>query len=218
MNKKAIVTKTIEILRIQYPNAVCELDYQTPIQLLVAVILSAQCTDKRVNQVTKKLFFKYNSIEKFSECDIKNLEKDIHSTGFFRLKAQRIQKACQTIIHKFSGQIPNNMENMLCLSGVGRKTANVILGNIYSIASGIVVDTHMKRIATRLSLTSQKQADQIEKDLMRIVDKKYWIWFSHAMVLYGRYVCTARKPQCTKCMMCSFCPYFTRIQNNISKS
>jgi endonuclease-3 len=173
---------------------------------LIATILSAQCTDKRVNEVTQTLFKKYKTAQDFANADLSDLERQVRSTGFFRQKAKSIQKSCQIILEKFQGQVPKTMEELLSLRGVARKTANVVLGTAYQIVSGIVVDTHVKRIANRLGFTKQKDPVKIEQDLMKVVPKNDWIWFSHAVITHGRALCKAGTPLCVQCPLNQVCP------------
>ncbi|MDD5627893.1 MAG: endonuclease III [Elusimicrobia bacterium] len=193
-------------LRQLYPDANCELDHKTPLELLVATILSAQCTDKRVNLVTKALFKKYRSAADYAKADTAELEADIRSTGFFRSKAKSIQETAKILVAEHHGKVPDTMEELLELRGVARKTANVILGTAYGKASGIVVDTHMKRVAFRLGLTAQTDPEKVEVDLMKSVPKRDWIFFSQAMVWHGRRVCFARNPDCPGCALNRVCP------------
>jgi endonuclease III len=196
----------VRLLANLYPDAVCSLDYRTPLELLVATVLSAQCTDERVNIVTKDLFRKYRSAADYAKAPIEELEKDIQSTGFFRNKAKNIKSCCGLLVEEHDGQVPPDMDQLVELPGVGRKTANCILGAAYGIASGIVVDTHVTRLSQRLGLTRQTDAVKIESDLMEVVPKKEWIAFSHRLIQHGRKVCTARKPQCETCAMNEICP------------
>jgi endonuclease-3 len=204
-NIKKRVKEIIRVLKRDYPDAKTELAHENPLQLLVAVILSAQCTDTRVNQVTKPLFHKYKKALDYARADISELEEEIRSTGFFRNKARAIKDCCRRIADDFGGKVPDSMEDLLTLSGVGRKTANVILGNAYGIP-GIVVDTHVKRLSGRLGLTENKNPDKIEFDLMPLVPKKEWTLFSHLLIFHGRRVCKARRPQCDSCGIFPFCP------------
>jgi endonuclease-3 len=192
-------------LRRAYPDAKCSLDFTTPLELLVATILSAQCTDERVNVVTKSLFKKYRAAEDYVRVKPEELENDIHSTGFYRAKAKHIRGCCQTLIEKFGGDVPDNMEDLTQLPGVGRKTANVILGNYYG-QPAITVDTHVKRLSGRLGLTDETDPDKIELDLQKVLPKKDWTFLSHALILHGRQVCHARKPQCGECVLRDLCP------------
>jgi len=193
-------------LRRRYPDAKCALDFDTPLELLVATILSAQCTDERVNLVTKDLFKRYRSAADYARAPQSQLEADIKSTGFYRNKAKSLKECCEALLEKYDGELPRDIEALVGLSGIGRKTANVILGTAFGIASGIVVDTHVARVSRRLGLTRQKDAVKIEQDLMELVPRKEWIAFGHRMVHHGRRVCTARKPKCDECPMASFCP------------
>ena len=199
-------TGIVLLLRRQYPSATCSLDFQTPLELLVATILSAQCTDERVNRVTKDLFGKYRSAADYARVPIANLEKDIQSTGFFRNKAKSIQNCCRLLAEQYDGQVPQNIDQLVELPGIGRKTANVILGTAFGIASGVVVDTHVTRLSRRLGLSPQKDAEKIEKDLMAVIPSNEWIAFSHRMIQHGRKVCAARKPQCDACPLNEICP------------
>jgi endonuclease-3 len=196
----------IQRLRQAYPDAHCELNYQTPHQLLVATILSAQCTDERVNQVTPQLFNQYPSIADFAAADRTELEEAIRSTGFYRQKAKYIQESSQTILHEYGGELPDDMEELLQLNGVARKTANVVLGEIYGIADGITVDTHVKRLARRLGLTDETDPVKVEKDLMAVVPRESWIEIAHLLIFHGRRVCFARRPDCAGCSLNDICP------------
>ncbi|MCB9421584.1 MAG: endonuclease III [Ardenticatenaceae bacterium] len=200
------VTEIIKRLRAAHPDAHCELDYETPVQLLVATILSAQCTDKRVNEVTPTLFTQYPEVTDFAAADRAELEEAIRSTGFFRQKARYIQESAQSIVHKHGGHVPDNMPDLLQLSGVARKTANVVLGEIYGIADGITVDTHVKRLAKRLGLTEATDPQKVERDLMAIIPPESWIAISHLLIFHGRRVCDARNPDCQRCNLNDICP------------
>ncbi len=189
-----------------YKEAECSLRFGSPLELLVATILSAQCTDKRVNKVTQNLFRKYRTLQDYATAPAAVLQEDIRSTGFYRNKAKSINNACARIVDKYSSQVPSTMAELLTLPGVGRKTANVILGNAYGKTEGIAVDTHVSRLAERLGLSPKKAVDKIEADLMQIVPKKRWTLFSHQMIQHGRNVCTARKPNCSSCPFADFCP------------
>ena len=184
---------------------VCYLNHETPWQLLIAVILSAQCTDARVNMVTEDLFKKYDTLEKFAAADLKELEKDIHSTGFYHMKAKNIIACCKDLVGKFGGQVPAAMEELTSLAGVGRKTANVIRGNIYNEPS-IVVDTHVKRISRKLGLTKAEDPEKIEYDLMKILPKDHWILWNIHIITLGRTICIARRPRCGECFLRDDCP------------
>ncbi|GAC1677913.1 MAG: endonuclease III [Candidatus Acidiferrum sp.] len=188
-----------------YPNAVCELTHESAFQLVISTILSAQCTDVRVNQVTKTLYMKYPTLESFAYATPAELEMDIRPTGFFRNKTKSIMGASKRILENFGGQVPRTMEEMLTLPGVARKTANVVLGTVYGIASGVVVDTHVQRLSQRLDLTRNENPKKIEQDLMAILPQEKWIQFSHQLIWHGRRVCAARKPKCLECNMETLC-------------
>lgn len=188
-----------------YPEAQCELRHENAFQLLISTILSAQCTDVRVNEVTKTLYKKYRTPEEFAHANPAELEQEIRPTGFFRNKAKSILGASKAIVEKFDGQVPRTMEEMLTLPGVARKTANVVLGTAYGIASGVVVDTHVIRIANRLGLTRHEDPKKIEQDLMSIIPREKWILISHQIIWHGRRVCYARKPKCAECNLEKIC-------------
>jgi endonuclease III len=196
----------IRILKKEFPGAACRLTFQTPFELLIKTILSAQCTDVRVNQVGETLFLKYRKPEDFLDVSLTELETDIYSTGFYRHKAKLIQRCCEVFIQFFSGVIPRTMNELLLLPGVGRKTANVLLATCFHVP-GIVVDTHVIRISQLLKLTNQKQADAIEKDLMRVIPEEDWISWSHLISDHGRKTCIARRPRCTLCEIRHHCPF-----------
>ena len=203
--------RTAEItrrLKKAYPDAHCALNHTNPFELLIATILSAQCTDERVNIVTADLFRKYRGPEDFVKVSQQELERDIHSTGFFRNKAKNIKAASQRLIEVYGGEIPRTMEEILTLGGVARKTGNVVLGNAFGIASGVVVDTHVSRLSQRLGLTEQKTPEKIERDLQDLVPKKDWVMFSHWLIFHGRRICQARKPKCRECVLADLCPSF----------
>lgn len=183
----------------------CYLNHETPWQLLIAVIMSTQCTDARVNMVTEDLFKKYDTLEKFAAADLKELEKDIHSTGFYHMKAKNIIACCKDLVGKFGGQVPAAMEELTSLAGVGRKTANVIRGNIYNEPS-IVVDTHVKRISRKLGLTKAEDPEKIEYDLMKVLPKDHWILWNIHIITLGRTICIARRPRCGECFLRDDCP------------
>ena len=204
--KAARTKKIIAGLDKTYPSAHCELVHKNPLELLVATILSAQCTDKRVNIVTEKLFKKYRSAKDFADAEISALENDIHSTGFYKNKARNIKAACTDIVQKHGGKVPQTMEELIQLGGVGRKTANVVLGNAFGINVGVVVDTHVGRLSYRLGLTKHSAPEKIEQDLMALVPKKQWALFSHLLIWHGRRRCFARKPDCAHCEALKFCP------------
>jgi endonuclease-3 len=195
----------LDRLRKTYPDARYELDWESPLQLLVATILAAQCTDERVNSVTPALFVKYPDARAFSEADPTELEEAVRPTGFYRNKAKAIREACRALVERFGGQVPRTMDEMLTLPGVARKTANVVLANAYRISSGVVVDTHVARVCRRLGLTDREKPEQIEEDLMRLLPRDEWIAFGSAVVLHGRYTCTARAPKCGGCPLEDVC-------------
>lgn len=204
---KKKVKKVSKLLFETYPEATCSLDYQEPLQLLIATILAAQCTDLRVNIVTKDLFKKYKSAEDFARVNPEELEQDIKSTGFYRNKAKNIIGCCQKLIKEHDGKVPNNMEALVALPGVGRKTANVVLSNIYNIP-GIIVDTHCIRLSNRIGFTDNEDPAKIENDLMEIVPKKDWSKFSNNLVYHGRAICDAKKPKCEICPISEHCRFF----------
>lgn len=201
----------VRALKKAYPKAQCALNHGNPLELMVATILSAQCTDERVNLVTASLFRKYRTARDFLNVPLTELERDINSVNFFRNKAKSIQGACRRIIEQHGGEVPRTIEELVQLPGVGRKTANVILGTAFGIPSGVVVDTHVLRLSQRLGLTTQKTPEKIETDLMEILPRKEWINFSHALILHGRQVCKARKPECERCSLASHCPSSTAL-------
>lgn len=208
-DKKLRTAEIIKRLKKAYPDAHCALNHSNPFELLIATILSAQCTDVQVNIVTAILFRKYRRPQDFLSVSQEELEKDIRSTGFFRNKAKNIQAACRRLIDVYGGEIPHSMEEILTLGGVARKTANVVLGNAFGIASGVVVDTHVGRLSQRLGLTKATNAGKIEADLQKLVPKKHWIMFPHWMIFHGRQICQARKPKCTECVLTDICPSFS---------
>jgi endonuclease-3 len=197
----AILTKLDEA----YPTATCELKHENAFQLLISTILSAQCTDVRVNQVTETLYKKYPNAEAFAHANPSELEQEIRPTGFFRNKTKSIMGASKGILENFAGQVPRTMDEILTLPGVARKTANVVLGTAYGIASGVVVDTHVIRLSRRLDLTKHEDPKKIEEDLMRVLPREKWITFSHQLIWHGRRVCVARKPRCIDCNLESIC-------------
>lgn len=200
------LNKIIEGLRNTYPDAHCELDFQTPFQLIVATILSAQCTDKRVNIVTRDLFKKYRSPADLAKANPEELEQEIKSTGFYRNKAKNIRAMAKDLVEKYGGKVPNSMAALTGLAGVGRKTANVVLGNAFGINEGIVVDTHVMRLTKRLKLSSQTEPEKIEQDLMKLVPQSQWTNFSHWLIWHGRRRCYARNPDCAGCEIGALCP------------
>ena len=192
--------------RQEYSEAECELVWETPLQLLVATILSAQCTDVRVNIVTKALFRKYSTPQDYLKVREEELQNDIRTTGFFRNKARSIRGACRKILDEFEGEVPQTMEEILRLPGVARKTGNVVLGTAFGIASGVVVDTHIGRVSYRLGLTRETAPVKIERDLMKVLPPQDWIFAGHAIIWHGRRVCFARKPKCSACVLQDICP------------
>jgi endonuclease-3 len=204
--KAARLKKIIAGLRKAYPDAHCELNFANPLELLVATILSAQCTDKRVNLVTAELFKKYRAAADYATVPAAELEAAIKSTGFFRNKAKSIQACCRKLVERHGGQVPKTMDELTHLDGVGRKTANVVLGNAFGINAGVVVDTHVARLATRLGLTQQKDPEKIEQELMQLVPQRQWTLFSHWLIWHGRRRCDARKPDCANCEIAKLCP------------
>jgi len=204
--EKQRTRKLIRLLKREYPEARCSLHHSSPLELLVATILSAQCTDERVNLVTADLFRKYRRAEDYAGAAQGELEADIRSTGFFRNKARAIQGACRMIVEQYGGRVPETLEELLELPGVARKTANVVLGNAFNITSGIVVDTHVARLSQRLGLTTHEQPEKIERDLIELVPRNDWIIFSHLLIAHGRAVCKARKPLCAECLVEPLCP------------
>ena len=204
--KKTRAKQIIRLLRKRYPGVKCALNFENVHQLMVATILSAQCTDQRVNVVTKDLFTKYRSIKDFADANIIELENDVRSTGFFRNKAKSIQRSAQQLLEDYGGEIPKSIGQLTKLAGVGRKTASVILGTGYGIAEGIVVDTHVTRISRLLGFTKKKDAVKIEQELMQIIPRKDWIDFSHLLIHHGRAICIARRPKCPECPVKKLCP------------
>ncbi len=200
-NVKQIIERLNEHYGTEY---ICYLNHENAWQLLIATILSAQCTDARVNEVTKKLFKKYDSLEKFANADIKKLEKDIYSTGFYHNKAKNIIECAKKLIEEYDGEVPQDIDNLTALPGVGRKTANVIRGNIYHIQS-IVVDTHVKRISRKLGLTKNEDPEKIEYDLMKALPKEHWILWNIQIIAHGRSLCTAKNPNCAECFLRDLC-------------
>ena len=203
--------RIVKLLASTYPDAECALVHSNALQLLVATILSAQCTDVRVNLVTKELFKRYKSAKEFAESDPKELEAAIRSTGFFRNKAKSIRGAAKMLVETFGGEVPSTMEELLQLPGVARKTANVVLGTWFKTASGVVVDTHVHRISRRLQLTREDDPKKIERDLMGVLPQAEWINFSHRLIWHGRKLCTARKPRCGECPLAEDCPSAGKI-------
>jgi endonuclease III len=214
MRIKERLQSIIRRLQEVYPDAHCELDFETPFQLLVATILSAQCTDKRVNIVTRELFPKYPTAYEFAAVSQDELELAIKSTGFYRNKAKNLRAMAKDLVEKHRGEVPSTMEELTQLAGVGRKTANVVLGNAFSIAEGIAVDTHVVRLAKRFDLTTKDEPEKIETDLMRLVPKSQWTIFSHLLIWHGRRRCYARNPDCPNCEIGSLCPSYGKFAKN----
>jgi len=203
---KRQAAKVVRALKRDYPDAECALHYDSPLQLLVATILSAQCTDVRVNMVTGPLFAKYPTAGHLAKVPLKTLEKVIQSTGFFRNKAKNIKACCQQLVELYDGEVPEDLDLLVELPGVGRKTANVVLGTAFGHATGVVVDTHVSRITRRLGMTAEKDPVKCERELMQQLPRKEWINFSHRLIHHGRQVCDARRPDCDGCGMKKFCP------------
>ncbi len=205
-NKKKYAAEVVRRFEKAYPDAHCALVHTSPFELLIATILSAQCTDARVNIVTAGLFRKYRGPADYLKVPQTELEQDIHSAGFFRNKAKNIQAACERIETVYGGEVPKTMEELLSLGGVARKTANVVLGNAFGIASGVVVDTHVSRLSQRLGLTKNTMPEKIENDLAKLVPKEKWIMLPHWLIFHGRQICIARKPKCPECVLNDICP------------
>lgn len=203
--RKKLVKKTLEALAQAYPQPQCALDYQNPFQLLVAVILSAQCTDKRVNMVTPSLFERFPTAQALADADVEEIEALIKSCGFYHNKALNISKAAKAIVEKHCGDVPNNFDALVALPGVGRKTANCVLGNAFQVASGFVVDTHVLRISRKIGLTDETTPEKVERDLNALIPKQEWIDASHRLIYLGREHCVARRPKCAACPLESFC-------------
>jgi endonuclease-3 len=196
----------IKRLNKDYPDARYELNWETPLQLLVATILAAQCTDERINKLTPGLFKKYPDAKSYADVKLEKLEEDVKPSGFYKNKAKAIQGACKVLVERFGGEVPRTMEQMLTLPGVARKTANVVLNTAYKIPTGIIVDSHVARVTQRMGLVSNDKPERIELELMEFVPKEEWIQFGPALVLHGRYVCTARNPKCDECVFNDICP------------
>jgi endonuclease-3 len=203
---KERVGKILVLLEKEHPEAKITLEFSNPLELLVATILAAQCTDVKVNQVTKSLFKRYRTAEDYAKADLATFERDIKPTGFYKAKAKRVKDACRMLVDKFDSQVPQTMEELIKLPGVARKTANIVLSNAYGIAEGIAVDTHVLRLVKRLGLTQSKTREKIEADLMQIVPKEKWLRFSDLLIFHGRKVCTAKKPKCGQCVLNKICP------------
>ena len=210
-DKKEMVEKIIELLGKEYPDAKTALHYSSPLEILVATILSAQATDKQVNVVTKSLFKKYKTAKDYADADLSELEQDIKSTGFYHNKAKHLKNAAKLLVEKYDGKVPQSMDKLVELQGVARKTANIVLSNAYGIVVGVAVDTHVKRLSQRLGLTDNTNPDKIEKDLMEIVPKSQWERITNLLIFHGRNVCTARKPNCKECTLNKLCPSAFKI-------
>ncbi len=205
-DNKARASMMIELLEKKYPKAKIALNYHNPLELLVATILSAQCTDERVNIVTETLFKKYRRAEDYADADSTELEKDVRSTGFYRNKAKNVKQTGRILVEKFKSQVPKTMEEMLELPGVARKTANIVLQNVYGVVEGVAVDTHVRRVSRRLGLTENEDPNKIERDLMEIIPKNEWMRITDLLISLGRDVCVARKPKCEICVLNRMCP------------
>ena len=208
--KKQDAKKVIDILRSTYPDATCSLDFTTPFEMVVAVMLSAQCTDERVNKTTPILFNKCKTIKDYANIDIKELEEIIHPCGFYKNKAKNIKLCAKQVLENFNGIVPNNMEDLLTLAGVGRKSANVILLEVYGIANGIAVDTHAKRISNLMGFSNEKEPEKIEQDLIKVLPKDYLKYVNHLFVWHGRNTCIARNPKCDFCSVKDFCKFYAK--------
>ena len=212
MTKKERFNKIFPILEKKFGKPKCALDFETPYQLMVAVILSAQCTDKRVNIVTEEMFKYVNTPEEFANMSLEEIEEHIRSTGFYKNKAKSIKKCSQQLLEKYNGEIPQGMDELTELAGVGRKTANVVRGEVWGLADGITVDTHVRRITNLIGLVKNEDPIKIERELMKIVPKKSWIDFSHYIILHGRATCIARRPKCSECEIINYCDYGLKNQ------
>jgi len=200
------VLKIIELLRKEYPDAKgTALNFSAPLELLVATILAAQCTDERVNEVTRDLFQKYRIADDYANADLEELEKDIKPTGFYRVKAKRLKKCCEMLAEEYDSEVPQTIDELTKLPGVARKTANLVLSNAFGINQGIAMDTHVRRLSKRLGLSAKKQSDKMERDLMELIPKEKWFDFTYLIVAHGRNVCTARNPRCEKCVLKGLC-------------
>ena len=208
--KKEYAKKIVEILKETYPDATCSLDFSTPFEMVVAVMLSAQCTDERVNKTTPALFKRCRTINDYADIDISELEKIIHPCGFYKNKAKNIKLCAKAVIENFGGVVPNNMDDLMALPGVGRKSANVIMLEVYGIASGIAVDTHAKRISNLMGLSKETDPAKIEKDLVKLFAKEDLKYINHLLVWHGRNTCIARHPKCDECTVKDFCAYYNK--------
>lgn len=211
-NAKKRIKKIIDILKKEYPDAKTALSFQSPLELLISTVLSAQCTDKRVNEVTKGLFEKYHTANDYAQVDLPELEDDIKSTGFFRNKAKSIKAFCSILVEQYNGEVPSNLDDMVSLPGIGRKTANVVLAEAFNIPA-IIVDTHVLRLSRRMGLTDNKDATKVEFDLMKIISKEQWRLFSNLFISHGRAICTARKPRHNECKIINFCEEGILLRN-----
>lgn len=214
MTKKLRARKIIEILQRVYPTAHCELVFSNPLELLVATILSAQCTDKRVNMVTAELFQRYRTASDYARAGEEEMEEAIHSTGFYRNKARNIRAMGAELVEKYNGEVPDTMDALIQLPGVGRKTANVVLGNAFGKNEGVVVDTHVSRVSHRLGLTTSRNPEKIERELMALIPREEWTNFSHWLIWHGRQRCYARKPDCAGCDLQEICPSAFKVNGN----
>lgn len=207
MNKEAAI-KIINILKDTYPDAKCSLDFTTPFEMLIAVILSAQCTDERVNKTTPAIFSKYSTPEDFDNMPLETLEELIHPCGFYKNKARNIKLTAEKIINEFNSEVPDNMEDLLSLPGVGRKTANVVMLEAFNKPQGIAVDTHAKRISNRIGFSSEESPEKIEQDLLKLFPYEYWKDVNHILIYHGRAICTARSPKCDSCPIKAYCKFY----------
>lgn len=212
--KKNDIKNFVQILKDTYPDATCSLDFETPFQIVVAVMLSAQCTDERVNKTTPALFERCKTIQDFADIDLKELEQLVHPCGFYKNKAKNIKLCAKQILENFNGEVPKTMDELLTLAGVGRKSANVILLEAFGIANGIAVDTHAKRISNRIGLSAESEPEKIEQDLLKVFPKDYLKDINHLFVWHGRKTCDSRKPRCEQCTVRDYCKYFRKILKN----
>lgn len=203
---KSKVMEIIDLLEKVHPDAKLALKWSNPLELLVATVLSAQCTDERVNKVTEHLFKKYRTAEDYANANLEEFERDIKSISFYRAKAKNIKRACQILVKKYNSEVPKTMEDLMSLPGVARKTANVVLSNAYGIMEGIIVDTHVSRVSKRLGLTSESDPEKIERDLMEIVPREKWLRFADLLIFHGRRICKAKDPECRECILNKLCP------------
>ncbi len=206
MSRHERALEVVRLLRKEYPDAKTALNHSNPLEMLIATILSAQCTDKRVNMVTEKLFKKYRTAKDYAEADVKEFEQDIRSINFYQAKARNIKKCCAMLVEKFNSKVPDNMSDLLLLPGVGRKTANVVLSSAFNITEGIAVDTHVRRVSQRLGLTDSSDPEKIEQDLMQILPKQDWSPISYLLIDHGRKICVAKHPLCAQCVLNKICP------------